>query len=64
MIYLLPCLTGGECGIVYEKRLKMPMADGVDPAKRPEYYSYIQGPMAVVVLSTEQDWNVSSTQYK
>eukprot|EP00878_Enallax_costatus_P001056 GHUV01001191.1.p1 GENE.GHUV01001191.1~~GHUV01001191.1.p1 ORF type:complete len:955 (+),score=181.63 GHUV01001191.1:310-2865(+) len=54
---------GGECGKVYERRLKMPFASGVSLDKRPEYYSYIMGPMAVVVLSTEQNYNISSTQY-
>ncbi|KAI8468756.1 MAG: Metallo-dependent phosphatase-like protein [Monoraphidium minutum] len=54
---------GGECGIVYERRLRMPYATGVDPVNRPEYYSYSVGPVAIVVLSTEQNWKEGSLQY-
>lgn len=60
----LPASSGGECGIVYERRMRMPTPASIPPSKRPEYYSYTIGPIAVVVLSTEQKFDEGSLQYK
>lgn len=42
----------------------MPTPPNIANALRPEYYSYTIGPIAVIVLSTEQKFNESSIQYK
>jgi hypothetical protein len=39
------------------------MAAGISKALQPEYYSYTIGPVAVIVLSTEQELNPGSTQH-
>jgi hypothetical protein len=56
--------AGGECGKVYDGRLRMPFANGVSPTQRPQYYSYTIGPIAVIVLSTDQLGSPGTTQYK
>lgn len=64
LCYLFLLHAGGECGIVYERRLRMPTPPNIPADKRPEYYSYTMGPVAVIVLSTEQKWDQGSLQYK
>ncbi|KAF8059445.1 ABCA9 [Scenedesmus sp. PABB004] len=60
-----PSNGGGECGVPYQAKLRMPLASGVDPTVNPRamWYWYTVGPVAFVVLSTEQDWSPGSTQY-
>jgi hypothetical protein len=55
--------AGGECGVVYERRLRMPQPPGIPSSKLPLYYSYTIGPMAIISLSTEQKLNPGSLQY-
>jgi hypothetical protein len=55
--------TGGECGVVYDRRMRMPAPPNIPASAQPEYYSYVVGPIAVIVLSTEQKWASGSLQY-
>eukprot|EP01116_Phalansterium_solitarium_P017202 TRINITY_DN4173_c0_g1_i1.p1 TRINITY_DN4173_c0_g1~~TRINITY_DN4173_c0_g1_i1.p1 ORF type:complete len:586 (-),score=221.07 TRINITY_DN4173_c0_g1_i1:325-2025(-) len=53
--------SGGECGVPYEHRFLMPRVDG--QGEDQPWYSFDLGPVHVVVMSTEHDFNVSSAQY-
>lgn len=64
----------GECGIAYSARFCMPpnalcglgeACDGeTHPPLPPFYYSYSQGPVYVVVISTETNFTVGSKQWR
>ncbi len=42
----------------------MPFADNVSVEKRPEYYYYTIGPVAIISLNTDQNYTEGSTEYK
>jgi hypothetical protein len=48
--------SGGECGVPYSRRFRMP---GTDP-----WYSFDFGPIHFTVISTEHDFHRSSEQFK
>jgi len=49
--------SGGECGVPYESRFPMPQPEADQP-----WYSVTAGAVAVVMMSTEHDFSVGSTQ--
>lgn len=51
--------SGGECGVAYERHLKMPQA-GVDKP----WYSFEMGPVHFLVISMEHDFTPGSEQYR
>lgn len=51
--------SGGECGVVYERRLQMPV-QGED---RP-WYSFDFGPVHFLAFSTEHRFEEGSEQYQ
>eukprot|EP00026_Physarum_polycephalum_P009974 Phypoly_transcript_10116.p1 GENE.Phypoly_transcript_10116~~Phypoly_transcript_10116.p1 ORF type:complete len:222 (+),score=21.54 Phypoly_transcript_10116:100-666(+) len=52
--------SGGECGIPYNMRFIMP---GTTPSTRNLWYSYDQGPVHFVFMSSEHDFLPNSPQY-
>lgn len=51
--------SGGECGIAYEKRFKMPQAGHDKP-----WYSFEMGPVHFLVFTGEHDFDKGSEQYR
>ncbi|MEW5311981.1 MAG: hypothetical protein WDW38_003647 [Sanguina aurantia] len=51
--------SGGECGVVYQRRFVMP---GTDVKK--QWYSFNHGPMHILQYSTEVDFMPGSDQHK
>merc|ERR1712054_91269 len=65
--------SGGECGIPYSSRFKMPSPPAeFTPPKEGNanislnnlWYSFDQGPVHYLVMSTEHDWQEGSVQYR
>lgn len=56
--YLNGTDSGGECGVPYSKRLKMPR-DAPDQL----WYQLRHGPVSIILMSTEHNFNISSTQW-
>ena len=50
--------SGGECGVPYEHRFKMPT-----PAMDQPWWSLNYGPIHFTMMSTEHDFQVGSKQY-
>ena len=55
----LGACSGGEGGIPYELRLRMPQ-----PSQREEWYSFDHGPIHFVQTSTEQPFGAGSPQWQ
>lgn len=51
--------AGGECGVPYEKRLRMPHSTMYE-----QWYSFNIGPVHFLQLSSEQNWTSGSSQHK
>lgn len=51
--------SGGECGVVYEKRLKMP-----NGGKDKPWYSFDFGPVHFTTFSTEHSFERGTEQYQ
>jgi len=50
--------SGGECGVAYERRMKMPTDKEDEP-----WYSFDFGPVHFLLLSTEHDFEEGSRQH-
>lgn len=51
--------SGGECGVPYERRFKMPQAGADKP-----WYSFEMGPVHFTVMSVEHDFRPGSEQHR
>jgi hypothetical protein len=51
--------SGGECGVVYHNRLRMPHS-----TVKKQWYAFSQGPVRFLHLSSEMPFGAGSEQYK